>query len=181
MKTALMKITTIILFFVLFLPQLALNKSIQYNQTSNNFLDTNSIKLISISDAAESLLQLIPGFITKAELIYKNEHPLWRINLTTIQNGIIKFELSAIDKKLIRIDSEEGPFDYEIIPGNFPVKYSTAKKIAEDKTGLKILKWNFSLNKNKWEYNFWMFSKSGKAQLKVSADTGEIITNKKKH
>lgn len=152
----------------------------QYNQRSNNFLDTNTVKLIDIKDAVDFAMQLTEGNITKAERKFKKEIPLWKIDLITIQNGVIEIEISAVDKSLIRLDADEGPFDYEIDSDKSFISYSAAKKIAEDLSGLKILKWNFFKNKNNWEYNFWLFTKSGKAQVRVNAETGEIITNKKK-
>lgn len=154
--------------------------SIKYNQSSAKFLDTNVIMSISITDAIDYANMLMEGEIVKAERKFKKDIPFWKLDLVTDQKGVIGFEIALSEKNLIRIDSDEGPFEYEIIPKQDNVSFSKAKKTAEDFTGQKILKWNYFQNKKLWEYNFWLFTKSGKAQVRVDAESGEIIKNKKK-
>lgn len=167
-----------ILYFCLTIK--GISKQNKYTQTSHYFLDTNIIKLISITDAAEYVMRFCDGEVTKAEIKFKKDIPIWKVDLLTKDRGSVKFEISAFDKSLIRIDAPEGPFSYEIIPDNGMISFSVAQKKAEDHTGLKTLKWNLFKNKKNWEYNFWLFIKSGKAQVRVNAETGEIITTKKK-
>ena len=155
-------------------------KRFEYNQTPDYFPDTNSIKFISIEEAVDYTAQLLEGDITKAERKFKKDIPIWKVELITKDRGSFKVEISAIDKSLIRIDADEGPYDYDINPDLNSIPFLAAKKTAEEWTGLKTLKWNFYKNKNNWEYNFWLFIKSGKAQVRVNAETGEIVMVKKK-
>lgn len=156
-------------------------KQNKYTQTSDNFPDTNIVKLISITDAAEYVMRFCDGEVTKAEIKFKKDIPIWKVDLLTKDRGSVKFEMSAFDKSLIRIDASEGPFNYEIKPDNGMIPFSEAQRTAEDHTGLKTLKWNLFKNKKNWEYNFWLFIKSGKAQVRINAETGEIVTSKKKN
>ncbi|MEO8663961.1 MAG: PepSY domain-containing protein [Ignavibacteria bacterium] len=152
----------------------------KYNHSTANFLDTNINKSISITDAVDYAKRLMEGEIVKAERRFKKDIPFWKLDLVTGQKGIVEFEIALDEKNIIRIESGEGPFEYELVPAEKFVSFSKAKKAAEDFTGQKILKWNYFKNKSAWEYNFWIFTKSGKAQVRVDAESGEVIKNKKK-
>ncbi|MEP7145499.1 MAG: PepSY domain-containing protein [bacterium] len=150
------------------------------NHSYAKFLDTNVSKFVSITDAVDYAGMLMEGEIVKAERKFKKDLPFWKLDLVTEQKGVVEFEISFTEKNLISIVSDEGPFEYEISPDDKYVSFSIAKKAAEDFTGQKILKWNYFKNKKSWEYNFWLFTKSGKAQVRVDAESGEVIKNKKK-
>lgn len=152
------------------------NEPIKYNQTSNNFLDTN----VNIKNAIDYTLSIIEGEIIKVEKKYKKGNPLWNINLITKEKATIELELDLKSDKVLSIEASEGPFSYDIKPDSNLVSFSTAKKSAEELAGEKVLKWRFNQNREKWEYSFWLFTKSGTAQVKVDAESGEIITKQKK-
>lgn len=156
---------------------------VKYNQTSLNYLDTNQnsgVSLISINEAVDFVTMLMEGEVIKAERKFKKDIPYWKVDLITLQKGIVRFEISLTSKEIIRIDSEEGPFEYEMNPAEGSISFIEAKKVAEELSGQKVLKWNYFKNKNAWEYNFWLFTKSGKAEVRVDASTGEIIRSKRK-
>lgn len=158
--------------------------SFKYNQSSGYFLDTNFNETprnsSGIREAVEYVLSLINGEIISAEKKFKNEIAYWKIDLITEERGGLSFEISGSANSVIKIISSEGPFDYEILPSKEHVKYSEACKTAEASVGMKILKWNYLKVKDKWEYHFWVFTKSGKAEVRVDAETGEVIKKKKK-
>jgi uncharacterized membrane protein YkoI len=142
--------------------------------------DTNSSNIVNIVEAIGFTTQLLDGDIVKAERKFKRDIPIWKIDMITKEKGSFEVEISAVDKSLIRIDADEGPFEYEIRPDESLISFSEAKNIAEQMTGQKTLKWNLYKNRNTWEYNFWIFIKSGKAQVRVDAASGDIITSKKR-
>ncbi len=152
----------------------------KYSQSQNNFLDTNLNNSVSIKDAVDYAAHLLEGEIISAEKKFRKDIPIWKINLVTLQRGIIEFEISGLDKSLLRIDADQGPFDYNLKSDSTLLSFIAARKIAEDVNSQKILKWNFTKNKDKWEYDFWLFTKTGKAQVRVDAESGEILSNKKK-
>ncbi len=143
-------------------------------------LDTNASKEVSIVDAINFALGLFEGSVTKAEKKFKKDIPIWEIDLITVERGSVEIEISSSDKNLIKVISDEGPFEYEIKPEENFIPFSSARKTAEEKAGQKILKWSYYKNRSRWEYNFWLFTKSGRAQVRVDAETGEVITTKKK-
>ncbi len=159
----------------------------QYNQTSTNFLDTNQNTLnelnetgVGIKEAVDYVLTLLNGEIISVKKEFKNGIPNWAIELITIDKGSLDIEISASEFFVIKITSDEGPFDYEIVPAKDHIPYSVAKRTAEESSGLKILKWNYYKNNSGWEYDFWVFTKSGRAEFRVDAVTGELIRKKKR-
>jgi hypothetical protein len=152
----------------------------KYSQTTHNFLDTNTSNLFTISDAIDYTSKLLECDIIKAEKKFRKDIPVWKVYVITKERGTAVFEISATDKNLISIDAGEGPFEYEIKPDKEFISFTEAKKKAEDHSGQKTLKWKYLKNKNNWEYNFWVFIKSGKAQIRVDAASGDIVTAKKK-
>jgi len=151
-------------------------KHSKYNETPYYFLDTNA----NIKGAIDLVSGLLQGEITSIEKKFKKDIPIWKINTITSSGGSLDVELTFKDRKLIRLDADEGPFDYEINPDSGLVIFSSAKKTAEDFAAQKTLKWTLFKNRDKWEYNFWLFTKTGKAQVRVDAVSGEIISVKKK-
>lgn len=152
----------------------------KYSKTSHNFLDTNTSNQITIKDAVDYTSELLKCDIIKAEKKFRKDIPVWKMNVITEGRGSAVIEISAEEKALISIDAGEGPFEYDIIPGKNFISFSEAKSKAEEYSGQKTLKWKYAKNKNSWEYNFWMFIKSGKAQVRIDAASGDIVTVKKK-
>jgi len=167
---------SILFSLFLFLPSESKNEQGKYSQTSHNFLDTN----INIKEVIDFTLLLLTGEVTKIEKKFKKDIPIWKVNMITATGGSMEIELSYKEKRLLNLEADEGPFDYEILPDSSLVPFSVAKKTAEEYAAQNILKWCFRPNRDKMEYNFWLFTKTGKAQVKVDAETGEIVSKKKK-
>ncbi len=148
----------------------------KYSETAYNFLDTN----VKIGNVIDFVGKIIDGDIIKAEKKFKKNIQIWKINVHIPSGGFVNMEISAADKKILQIDAEEGPFEYEIVPDEGIVSFNSAKRNAEEYSGQKILKWNLKQNRDKFEYGFWMFTKSGKAQVKIDAGTGDLILSNKK-
>jgi uncharacterized membrane protein YkoI len=146
----------------------------KYSQSSNYFLDTN----VKITKVIEKLIEIFPGEIVKIEKKFKKNSPFWNVEMISGQGSSLEFEISSDENKIFSIEANEGPYEYEIIPDESIAPFSTAKKTAEEHTSQKILRWNFKYIKDKPEYSFWLFTKSGKAQLKIDAVSGEIIMKK---
>lgn len=152
------------------------NDQFQYSETSNNFLDTN----VNITEAIEIALGIAEGEVTKVERKFKKNIPIWKIDLITLTGGALEIEISYKEKRLIRLDASEGPFNYDVNVNPGLIPFSEAKKSAEDFAAQTTLKWNLYQNKENWEYNFWLFTKTGRAQVRVNAENGEVIIGRKK-
>lgn len=150
-----------------------------YKQTSLLFLDTIKNNSLTISDAVNFVKEISGGDVISAERKFKKSDPLWELILITEDGSFVKMEISFYERTVLLMSSEEGPFTYDIKPAQEFISLSEAIKIADSQSSQKVLKWKFLKLKDKWEYNFWLFTKSGKAQLRLDAETGEIITGKK--
>ena len=165
---------TVCLYWFLFNP--IFNES-SFSQTSEKL--PGSGKESSLQEVIEFSLNLYKGEITKVEKKFKKDIPVWVIDMNASNGGSISFEISSGGNILLGIKAVEGPFDYDIKPGEEFVSLSSAKKTAEEFTSQKVLKWEFKQVKEKFEYGFWLFTKNGKAQVRVDAVSGEIITKRK--
>lgn len=152
----------------------------KYSKTSHNFLDTNTSNQITIRDAVDYTAELLKCDIIKAEKKFIKDIPVWKLIVITEGRGSAVIEISAAEKTIVSIDAAEGPFEYDISPERSFISFKEAKKKAEEYSGQKTLKWKYLKSKNNWEYNFWVFIKSGKAQVRVDAASGDIIMVKKK-
>jgi len=140
----------------------------------------NSDSNFNAKKAIDFANDIFKGEVIKLEKKYKKDISIWKINMQNDNGSPLEIETSYIDGKLQSLKGDEGPFDYEAEPGMEMNTFTSARKAAEEHSGKKILKWNLLRNKDKWEYNFWVFVKSGKPQIKVDAESGEIIRTKKK-
>jgi len=150
-----------------------------YKQTSLFFLDTNQNNSLTISDAVNFVKEISGGEVISAERRFKKSDPVWEIILISEEGSFVKMEISFYERTVYMMNSDEGPFTYDIKPATDLISLSEAIKIADSRSSQKVLKWKFLKVKDKWEYNFWLFTKSGKAQLRLDAETGETITGKK--
>ena len=135
-------------------------------------------KQLSIKDVLDFSFSIYNGEIFKIEKKFKKEIPVWNIEMVTKNGGSLELEISGGEEKLLEIIADEGPFDYEINPGNEIIPLSAATKTAEEFTSQKVMKWKLTQIKEKYEYDFWLFTKSGKAQVRIDALSGEIITKR---
>lgn len=168
----------IISIFITLLFHLTYPKDIFPKSFSDTLLEAES--RTGISKVIEMTQNLIQSDIQKVEKKVVKDIPVWKVITLTQSGGMIKFEFKFNEIELLQIDSEEGPFDYDLIPKKEFLSFATAKSTAEKHSGLKILKWSLKEIKQNWEYSFWVFTKSGKAHIRVNALSGEIIVKKSK-
>lgn len=134
-----------------------------------------SDSLDKISDIADFISSLIKCEVVKIEKKYKSGNTIWVADILTSGGGSLRIEVNSDKKDILYISASEGPFDYNIVPDDNSVSFDEARITAEKQYSRKILKWAFKKNKGKYEYNFWIFTKTGKAQLRIDAESGETI------
>lgn len=165
----------------MFLILLNLNSSYAlYKKHLTHYSDSSN----KISEIADYISSLLKCDIVKIEKKYKSENIIWIADIITSGGGTVRIEVNSDTKDILHILASEGPFDYNFVPFENAVSFDDAKNITEKQYSRKILKWALRKNKGKFEYNFWMFTKTGKAQLRIDAESGEAILKKgkiKKH
>jgi hypothetical protein len=136
---------------------------------------TDEVKLV-----IEHARSILNGEIVKIEKKFKSGNPLWEVTMLTSGGGKAVIDISCKDPKLLNISAPEGPYDYSVNTGYNFISFSEAKNSAEAHAGEPVLKWVLKEHNGKWEYNFWHFTKTGRAQVRVDAETGKIITKQTK-
>lgn len=131
---------------------------------------------MDIKESIDKTTQLIPGDVIKVEKKFVSNNALWEVKSITDGGSEINFKINIEDGNWIIISSNDGPFDYDFTPQENYASFQTAKNTVEESLGRNILKWEYRLNKDKWEYGFWHLTKSGRAQIRVDAESGKIIT-----
>ncbi|MBX7043800.1 MAG: hypothetical protein K1X85_12955 [Ignavibacteria bacterium] len=131
-----------------------------------------------ILSVIETSLSAVDGDIVKAEKRFSKERVYWLVVLITNSGGELRMHVDPEKNSVLEITDDEGPFDYEVIPGKDLVSFSEARKSAESVAGSRALKWKLVEAKSGMQYHFWMFTKGGAAQFKLDAVTGERIMKK---
>ncbi len=131
---------------------------------------------ISLMQSIEIADKIIEGDIIKAERKFREKGTFVELEILTPKGGRMILELENKTGNMLSLESKEGPFEYEIYPGNNIQLLSKMKKSVEENTGDEVLKWKLSQKKEVWEYEFWTISKTGKANIRINADSGEIIS-----
>lgn len=165
--------TLLSLAFVFLFTLSALSSSVR--DTILKDLSSADSEILSV---IESSLSAADGNIVKAEKKYARERVYWLVVMITDPGGEIRMHIDPDRKSVLEISAEEGPFDYEVIPGNGLINFSEARKSAESVAGSRVLKWKLVDAKAGRQYHFWMFTKGGAAQFKLDAVTGERIMKK---
>jgi hypothetical protein len=147
-----------------------------HHSDSTQTLQSNSTG--EIEESIRIAYSAVEGKIIKAEKKYAKEKSFWEVVVITASGSEIEFQVSTDNRMILGITADEGPFDYELLPGENLIRFSDARSKAESASGSKVLKWRFVEGKSGMQYHFWMFTKGGAAQFKLDAVTGERITKK---
>lgn len=152
----------------------------KYMNSAFNFPDTNNNTHLSIVDAVNFISERSRCEIISAEKKFRKDNPVWELILITETGSSVKLEVSYFERAILSMNSDESPSAFDLRPSENFISLTEALKIVSEQTPQNVMKWKFHKVKDNWEYNFWLFTKSGKAQLRLNAESGEIISSKKK-
>jgi len=152
----------------------------KYMKSTFNFPDTNNNTHINIVEAVNFISEKSSGEIISAEKKFRKDNPFWELILFSESGSAVKLEVSCFERTILSMISDETPAAFDLRPSENFISLTEALKIVSEQTPQKVMKWKFHKVKDNWEYNFWLFTKSGKAQLRLNAESGEIISSKKK-
>ena len=103
----------------------------------------------------------------------------WEIKIQSDAGSIVNFYWSVVAQVLVKMEGLTAPFDYELMPGNNLINYSTALTIA--KTGVKnenIVRWELEEEEefiDKWMYSFEFDNNGTTAIVYIDALNGDIL------
>ncbi len=166
---------TLLCIFLFFFP---IKSSYSFSADHNDSI-VSSVSTGSIHQAIEIAYSAIDAEVVRAEKKYVSERLLWRLNIQARSGSSIVMSILTGEGRITEVKSDEGPFDYDLDPGQGLIRFSEAKTVAEKEAGTVILKWKLAETSSGFQYHFWFFTKGGPAQFKMNAKTGERIMKKK--
>ncbi|GJM30298.1 MAG: hypothetical protein DHS20C17_29330 [Cyclobacteriaceae bacterium] len=121
-----------------------------------NCSDDDEPDSMQIPDSATTkALALISGTVTETQLETEDGVAAWKVDITAAQGAEVEIYCRQSDNTLLRIDGEQGPFDYNINPGNGLIDFNQAKTIAAGQTGENLESWQLRTEdkySNQWVY-----------------------------
>lgn len=127
--------------------------------------------------AVQKSLTAVQGSITSVTKIRSNDDNLWEVKVTTSAGAVIKFEYFENTGVIREIHGMSGPFDYNLDPGNGLMLYQDVRAIALNAKDGNITSWKLEKDEsdNRWEYRFFITASDGNWELRIHAQTGQIL------
>ena len=151
----------------------------------------SSVALVSCNETSEennptvpqsvidNSLNLFDGEVIETGTEEEEGVKSWEIKIQDNEGATVIFYWDIRTEFLVKIEGVDGPFNYEIVPGNNLINFSTAKTVA---TGAiknsALLRWKLKRESdfiNKWVYSF-EFDDDGKTiKVYVDAESGDVL------
>lgn len=142
--------------------------------------DENSTPIPKVPQSIiDSSLSYFDGEIIEKKTEKEDGIEKWEITIQNDKGSIVKFYWRINGQYLLKMEGQKGPFDYEIMPGNSLIFYSTALTVA--KGGVKndnVQKWALQQDGDfidKWVYSFEFDDDGDIIKVYIDAESGDIL------
>ena len=126
------------------------------------------------TSAIDKAQALISGTITESESEIEDGVLAWKIDITTDQGAEVEIYYRQDNGELLRIDGENGPYDYNINPGSGLIDFSQAKTIAMGAVSGTLIEWQLKIE-DKFD-NIWVYSMEFDGnQVYINATDGSVL------
>lgn len=143
-----------------------------------------SAPLTSMSEtqAVQKTLLSVQSNLVSVQRIKTNDNGIWEVKVITASGALIKFEYFESNGQIREIHGLTGPFDYNLDPGNGLMLYQDVRAIALNAKAGNITSWKLEKDEsdNRWEYRFFITASDGKWELRINAETGQILRIRQK-
>jgi len=123
----------------------------------------------------DNSLEFFDGEVLETKMEQEEGLDAWEIKIQNQEGSIVSFYWTVAGSTLFKIDGQTGPFDYDLLPGNNLISFTTAKTPAfaavKDDT---LNRWELAQEDkfiNKWVYTF----EIGSQKVFVDAENGDIL------
>ncbi len=124
-------------------------------------------------------LELFDGNIIEKKSDEEDGNKTWEVKIQNSEGSKVKFYWLVGNEALYRIDGQEGPFDYDLNPGNNLINFSVAKTVAMGAVKIEALvKWQIRKEEkftDNWVYNFEFNKTNGSTTVYIDAENGNIL------
>ena len=143
----------------------------QLDETTEN----GDVQEFSQDAATEKALSLFPGTVEEVENEEEEGIPALKIDIEGESGAEVEIYLDASTGDLLRIDGEEGPFTYDLDPGNSLISYAEAKAIAEKQVYYPQLEeWRLRQEaefEQAWVYTFEFENE----EISIDGESGKVL------
>lgn len=136
----------------------------------------------ALPDSVRAVAQaMVPGFtLREAEGESKNGARVWKLEFVNAQGAEVEVVLLAGPVRLFEVEGEDGPFSYEVTPGNGLVAFSAARTAALAARAGQIEEWELERDDDgRWYYAFEIETTSDDYEVEVDATTGTVLRVKR--
>ncbi len=133
---------------------------------------------ISIEKVIEVLEELFPGsFVVESEEDEERGLTVVKFQIQLNEDAFIEFSLVVELGRILEIEGQLGPFDYDIEPGgNFVGLQQAIQAALSEISGGEIERWELELEEdNKWEFEIHIVNDEGRWEIEIDAFSGRII------
>lgn len=128
------------------------------------------------NEAAAKALQIISGTVTSTELDSSGVANEWEVTVVTDGGAEVEVEFDQATGQLVEIEGDQGPFDYEINPGQGLISFSQAKDIALNAAAGEIESWELEKDASgNWIYEFTLINDGQTESVEIDAVTGTVL------
>lgn len=127
--------------------------------------------------SVQKSLSSVQSSLVSVNRIITNDDGLWEVKVVTSSGAMIKFEYYETTGQMREIHGLTGPFDYDLDPGNELLLYQDVRAIALSAKSGNITSWKLEKDESniRWEYRFFITATDGNWELRVHAQTGQIL------
>jgi uncharacterized membrane protein YkoI len=127
----------------------------------------------------DKTMDLFDGTVIDKEIEDEDLIDIWEVKIQDANGSSVRFYWTVTNETLVKIEGDQGPFDYEIVPGMGLINYGAAKTFAiaavknNAITGWKLQREDSFINK--WVYTFAMEKSGGTTKVYLDAQNGDVL------
>lgn len=120
-------------------------------------------------------LAFFDGNVIESGIVEEEGQETWEVKIENTEGSVVKFYWTVAGQGLLKMAGDQGPFDYDIWPGEGFINFSTAKTVAIG--GVKndtVRSWELAQEdefNDMWVYSF----EIDVQQVYVDAENGNIL------
>lgn len=129
--------------------------------------------------AVNKALNVFPGEVIEKSRETEEGIESWEIKIKNPNASIVAFYYAVSNLDLVKMEGDQGPFDYDLNPGMGLIYYSEARTaaIAAVKNNT-ITRWELKKESkfiNKWVYSFEISNSGNTLKVYIDAENGEVL------
>ncbi len=149
-----------------------------------NYNDDKDITKADDSQVADQeelqsiILEIISATVEEIESDSEGGRDAWKVTARNEDGVTLEFYFTKSANELLRVDGEEGPFTYDVVPGNGAVDFLDAKSTGDEAADGSLDKWRLrteSGNTEKWVYE--LDYQNPSARVAIDGNNGNLMSS----